>query len=88
MSKIAGMVRRCMKNTPDTPGKYMTRKAIAQRWDVDRTTVSRTMGRYGIEGFKLGSAKSASVRFLKTDVAKVESLRHPRQHVSQTQGAV
>jgi Tfp pilus assembly pilus retraction ATPase PilT len=76
-----------MKNTPDSSSKYMTRKALAQRWEVDCSTVSRTMGRYGIEGFKLGSAKSASVRFLKVDVAKVESLRRPlRRHGHLSEG--
>jgi hypothetical protein len=71
-----------------TQKQYLAPAKIALRWDVDRSTVGRTMKRYGVEGLKTGLAKSASIRYDVEDVKRIEALCRPDRKIAPTKGVV
>lgn len=53
-------------------GRYVSLKAVAERWDCDRTTVRRNLEAAGIKAFCLGHGKHGIVRYLLKDVEDYE----------------
>lgn len=53
-------------------GRYVSLKAVAERWECDRTTVRRNLEAAGIKAFCLGHGKHGIVRFLLKDVEDYE----------------
>lgn len=53
-------------------GKYVSLKAVADRWACDRSTVRRNLEAAGVKAFCLGHGKHGIVRYLLRDVEDYE----------------
>jgi hypothetical protein len=53
-------------------GKYISLKAVSERWACDRATVRRNLDAAGVKAFCLGHGKHGIVRFLFKDVEDYE----------------
>jgi hypothetical protein len=53
-------------------GKYVSLKAVADRWACDRSTVRRNLDAAGVKAFCLGHGKHGIVRYLLKDVEDYE----------------
>jgi hypothetical protein len=53
-------------------GKYISLKALADRWACDRSTVRRNLETAGVKAFCLGHGKHGIVRYLLRDVEDYE----------------
>ena len=53
-------------------GKYISLKALADRWACDRSTVRRNLEAAGVKAFCLGHGKHGIVRYLLKDVEDYE----------------
>jgi hypothetical protein len=53
-------------------GKYISLKALADRWACDRSTVRRNLEAAGVKAFCLGHGKHGIVRYLLRDVEDYE----------------
>lgn len=53
-------------------GKYVSLKAVADRWACDRSTVRRNLETAGVKAFCLGHGKHGIVRYLLKDVEDYE----------------
>lgn len=52
--------------------KYVSLKAVAERWACDRTTVRRNLEAAGVKAFCLGHGRHGIVRYLLRDVEEYE----------------
>ncbi len=55
-----------------TTGKYVSLKALADRWACDRSTVRRNLETAGVKAFCLGHGKHGIVRYVLKDVEDYE----------------
>jgi hypothetical protein len=53
-------------------GKYVSLKAVADRWACDRSTVRRNLEAAGVKAFCLGHGKHGIVRYLLKDIEDYE----------------
>ena len=53
-------------------GKYVSLKAVADRWACDRSTVRRNLEAAGVKAFCLGHGRHGIVRYLLKDVEDYE----------------
>lgn len=52
--------------------RYVSLKALSERWDCDRTTVRRNLEAAGVKAFCLGHGRHGIVRYLLRDVEEYE----------------
>ena len=52
--------------------KYVSLRALAERWDCDRATVRRNLEAGGVKAFCLGHGRHGIVRYLLRDVEEYE----------------
>ncbi len=55
-----------------SPGRYVALRAVAERWDCDRSTVRRNLEAAGVKAFCLGHGKHGIVRYLFQEVEDYE----------------